>query len=338
MPSTTVQVLITQASDFTTTPLRVELTVRGQSGAVVVGRATPDESGRCALTYDPEVARDLAAEKPPRVRLRVLAGVAPLPIRGGPTVWPLDDAPQTVEVTVGADDAPASVAVPGTVSAEADGAPLSGLTVTATLTAEPQRSHTLASLVTDEHGAFLVAYDPATFPAWALQGAAISLRVMRDGTAMPIVDGPRRWAVGEEPGDAAIVVDVAISQPGGEDGEPTVSGTIRHTDGSLIAGVRVEAVQLSVIGEQILAEATTGPDGAYRFPHDPAVPPPVFVRVVGEDGRVVAASPPVDGATSPRADVYVRDERLRGAWRFDSQHPRGIHIGLDLPRWPSRDE
>ena len=321
MASITVQVLIIFASGFAAAPVRVEVTVRGREGALVVGSATPDESGRCVVTYDPEAAVDRAAKKRPRVRLRVMAGDAPLSLHGGPTVWPYDAAPQAVEVWVGDVEAPAPVTVRGTISAEADGAPLRGLTVTVTLTAD-SRGQTLASLVTDRRGAFRVAYDPATFPLWAQQGEAIVvLRVIRDGAPLPVVKGPRQWALGKEPDRADIVVDARGKRPGEEDGDgPRIRGTIRHTDGSPIAGVTVEAVRLSLTGEQILASATTGSDGAYRLPSDPAESPWLFVRVLGEDGRGVAASPPVNGAHSQWVDVYVGDERFRGPSDFQRVH------------------
>jgi len=322
MPSITVPVSITLASGFSDASLRVEVLVRGQAGAVVVGSATPDASGRCALTYDTEVVRNQSAERRPLVRLRVMAGDAPLPLDGGPTVWPYDDPPQAVEVLAGVGDGPL-VAVPGTISTDADGAPLPGLLVTAMLAAGRRRRQTLASVVTDEHGAFRVVYDPATLPSWAQRGqAAVSLEVTRNGTAMSVVEGPWRWEVGQEPNRADIVVDVVAPQPGGGHGDPEsqVSGTVRHTDGSVIAGVTVQAVKLDLIGEQVLASATTGSDGAYQFAYDPAAASSLFVRVIGEDGRAVAASPPVNGAASPRMDVYVRDERFRGPSDFRRVH------------------
>src|ERR1044071_186533 len=224
MSSATIQVSVRHASDFTATRLRVEATVRGSGGAVVVGNATPDASGRCALTYDPEAARDVAEEAKPRVRLRVMAGDTPLLLDGGRVEWPYDDPPRAVEVTVGADDGPHAVTVPGTITGDADGAPLAGATVTATLTAET-RHRQLAALVSDRHGAFEIIYDPATFPAWARKRAvAVSLRILWNGAVVPIVDGPRQWAVGQEPDRVDIVVDVPASQPGdGGESEPKIS-------------------------------------------------------------------------------------------------------------------
>ncbi|MFI7575648.1 neuraminidase-like domain-containing protein [Micromonospora sp. NPDC049497] len=324
MPSITVQVSITVVGSTPATPIRVEATVRGQAGIVVLDAATLDPSGRYALTYDTEVARDLSVEERPLVRLRAMAGDAPLPVRGRPAVWPYDDAPDAVEILVAVDDDHRPVAVPGTVSAAADGAPLPGLTVTAILTAGPRRRQTLASVVSDQQGAFRVVYDPEGFPSWAQQKlAAVSLEVTSNDSTVSVMDGRWRWAVGQEPDRADILVDVDVEgpKPGGEPGEPQprVSGTIRHTDGSVIAGVRVEAVQLDLVGEQVLASATTGADGTYQFAHEPEASP-LFIRVINQDGRPIAASPPVNGAASPLMDVYVRDERLRGPSDFLRVH------------------
>ncbi len=213
MPSTIVQVSINHSLGSAVTSLRVEVTARGPEGAVVVGAATPDVRGRCTLTYDPDAVRDLADERPPRVRLRVVAGDKALSLGGGPTVWRYDDAPRSVEVSI------------------------------------------------------------------AAGGAG-----------------------------------------GGDDDGDRITGTVRHTDGSLIGGVVVEAVRVGITGDEVLASATTGADGAYQFPYDPASSSCVFVRVVGEGGQVLAASPPVAGAASPSIDVYVRDERLRGPSDFRRVH------------------
>jgi len=226
MPSRNVQISIIPAIDFSATPVRVEATVRGPGGAaVVIGSATPDENGRCALTYDPATVVDPHVYPRPRVRLRVMAGDRSLPLADGGPDWPLDDPPPAVEVSVQADEAHDSVTVPAPPPDEADGE----------------------------------------------------------------LDGK-------------------------------VAGTIRHTDGTPIAGVMVQAVTPTIIGEDVLASAATADNGTYQFPWNPVTSPCLFVRVVGEDGRVVAASPPVDGAASGWVDVYVRDERFRGPSDFQRVH------------------
>ncbi|MGD2070369.1 MAG: hypothetical protein PVI57_16965, partial [Gemmatimonadota bacterium] len=134
------------------------------------------------------------------------------------------------------------------------------------------------------------------------------------------------------PASGFATLEFVFDRPGipdePDDGEPAegdyeVYGTVRHESGLAAAGVLVRAYDLDLRNEELLGEARSGHDGAYRVVYSASRfrdrerrGADLVIRAIGDDGDELAASPTLFNAPR-RARIDLSIPLGRGPALFD---------------------
>lgn len=186
----------------------------------------------------------------------------------------------------------------------------------------------LGTTQTDDAGHFSI--DIGKFVATAATGVRYQVRVLQGSVALA-AKGDTAWIEGFDACSLHICVTYPEScgsvDPGDVPGQAgdQVYGLVRHVDGSLVSGVRVELWSVTLTGsdEETVssgAPVTTDATGAFIF-SDPTGPKNLFIKVftLVAEGETLVKDKYVGGsavyyaASAPlRIDVTLCDDALRG--------------------------